>query len=64
MVQVRAIKTGVVRLRPSHLAGTMDHLAPELVNEAVQTQTSAACKSEVRHFIFFFFLLCMFKSNQ
>ena len=27
MVQVRAIKTGVVRLRPSHLAGNMDHPA-------------------------------------
>jgi N-acyl homoserine lactone hydrolase len=25
MVQVRAIKTGVVRLRPSHLTGNMDH---------------------------------------
>jgi hypothetical protein len=27
MVQVRAIKTGVVRLRPSHLAGNPDHPA-------------------------------------
>jgi N-acyl homoserine lactone hydrolase len=27
VVQVRAIKTGVVRLRPSHLAGNMDHPA-------------------------------------
>jgi N-acyl homoserine lactone hydrolase len=27
MVQVRAIKTGVVRLRPSHLAGNVDHPA-------------------------------------